>query len=455
MPGEALRRQGPGRQAAFYPAYIHVGLAAALSAGFGLSAYLATHLGFGLPLSAALPALIQVHGHAQLIGWLGLLIMGVSLHFLPRLSGVPLVGARWIGAPCWLLAAAIGLRTLAQPVLALRPDTAWAPAALGLAGLCEVAGVLAYVSLIGLSLRAGRIDASTHPSIGPLRPFLVTALTGWLVVAALLGLWVLAAASAHSPLVDSVQHLLAADVFTAAVLIPVAFAFAHQTFPLYLRIERSRMPPAPFALAYGTVTAIEVIAQIAGGPVAGQESGWLTASRVSAAARGLLICAYIAGLGLHRRRKVPGTRPPERDGPARYGRFAPLIHSAFAFLMVAAVAQTAIASAGLLGLDLALRAAGVRHVYLAGFGTLLVLGMAPRMIPGFLGAPGPALPRLVLASFMLAVPAALGISLGLLPAAATAGWLRILFGCSGSLGWAAVAMLAVNLWATAFRCRAP
>ena len=99
--------------------------------------------------------------------------MGVSLHFLPRLSGVPLVGARWIGAPCWLLAAAIGLR-------APWPSRCWPsvppPRGLrrrwGLAGLCEVAGVLACVSLIGLSLRSGRIDVNTHPSIGPLHPFL-------------------------------------------------------------------------------------------------------------------------------------------------------------------------------------------------------------------------------------------------------------------------------------------
>ena len=70
--------------------FIHAALASALLIGFASASYMASHLGFGLPITAMWPAIVQVHGHTQLAGWLGLFIMGVSLHVPPRLSGVPL-----------------------------------------------------------------------------------------------------------------------------------------------------------------------------------------------------------------------------------------------------------------------------------------------------------------------------------------------------------------------------
>ena len=71
----------PERQQPFAAVYLHAALGSALLVGLPLAAYLGSHLGFGLSLSAALPAIIQAHGQAQIFGWLGLFIMGVSLHF--------------------------------------------------------------------------------------------------------------------------------------------------------------------------------------------------------------------------------------------------------------------------------------------------------------------------------------------------------------------------------------
>ncbi|MGY8827397.1 MAG: hypothetical protein ACKVJG_26360 [Candidatus Latescibacterota bacterium] len=57
-------------------------------------------------------------------------------------------------------------------------------------------------------------------------------------------------------------------------------------------------------------------------------------------------------------------------------------------------------------------ASALRHVYLAGFGTLLLLGMAPRMGPGFVHRRGLASPLLVDLSFFLGMAA---VSLRLCP----------------------------------------
>ncbi len=456
LPGDALKRPPrPSRHTAFSKAYLHLGLIASLSSGFGLAAYLAAHLGFGLSISAALPAVIQVHGHTQVFGWLGLFIMGVSLHFLPRLSGVPLVRARFISVPGCLVASALALRTAAQPALSLG-DPAWGRPALALAGVTEAAGVLAYVTLIVASLHAGRLDPASHPTIGSLRPLLFTAMAGWLVSGGLMAVGTVAAGLDGRPLVDPGLHLLAADTFVAAVLMPVVFVFARQTFPLYLQIEPSRVPPALFAVFYAGITAIELASRIATDLAASEAEVWPVAGHMAAAVRGAIILWFIAGLRLHRKRELLGTPRRDRDGRTRYGRIAPLIYAAFVLLAAAAVAQSTAAAAALLGEDFGWRAAGLRHAYLAGFGTLLILGVAPRMIPGFLGARGPAFPRLVLPPLFLAAPAAVGASLGLLlPTTETPEWLRILFACSGMLGWAAIALLAANLWTTVIRTGRP
>ena len=58
--------------------------------GFVLAAVLSVTLAFSLSSGAWWEALAQAHGHLQVYGWAGVLVLGVSLHFLPRLRGAPL-----------------------------------------------------------------------------------------------------------------------------------------------------------------------------------------------------------------------------------------------------------------------------------------------------------------------------------------------------------------------------
>ena len=57
-----------------------VALVIALGAGFPLGAYLAVALGVGFALDSGIASIIQTHGHVQLVGWVGLFIMGRSPH---------------------------------------------------------------------------------------------------------------------------------------------------------------------------------------------------------------------------------------------------------------------------------------------------------------------------------------------------------------------------------------
>ena len=108
----------PPRHVPFRSGFLGVALATAILGGFGLAGHLSVVIGFGLPLGPAFPALVQAHGHAQLIGWAGLFVMAFSLHFIARLASVSLAHPRWVGPILWLMGTGVLLRTAGQPVLA-------------------------------------------------------------------------------------------------------------------------------------------------------------------------------------------------------------------------------------------------------------------------------------------------------------------------------------------------
>jgi hypothetical protein len=53
------------RHAKFHASFLWVGLAAAIFGGFAIGGHLSAVIGFGYPLGASFPALLQAHGHAQ------------------------------------------------------------------------------------------------------------------------------------------------------------------------------------------------------------------------------------------------------------------------------------------------------------------------------------------------------------------------------------------------------
>ncbi|CUS90176.1 hypothetical protein [Candidatus Kryptobacter tengchongensis] len=74
----------------FESGFIWWSLGIAILGGFMIGAHIAMQIGFNMGLPRALDIWIQTHGHLQLIGWTGLFIIGVSLHFLPRMASVPI-----------------------------------------------------------------------------------------------------------------------------------------------------------------------------------------------------------------------------------------------------------------------------------------------------------------------------------------------------------------------------
>ncbi|HIL11732.1 MAG TPA: hypothetical protein EYG11_23845 [Candidatus Latescibacteria bacterium] len=455
--------------AGFNSAFVYSALALALVPGFGLAVGLAMHLAFGWSLGRWWPVVVQIHGHAQVFGWLALFIMGVSLFFLPRFSGVPL---RFPSLPRWICALLV-LGILSRSIALFWFNAASAPAARGLFGfsaLLEIAAIWLYVALIYLSIRRAE---SRHKAIRAVRPYLAGALLGWVLCGAVVGISAVLAAWSTGALFDQGWNLLGIDFFTGLVLLPVAFAFSIRTFPLYLRLPAARWPVRLFAMLYFAAFALEIIPVAVGLVDFPLGVRLQTVHALGRLCKGVLLLALIWHLDLLTRSKSPWTAGREGDPPAvprlhpvprshfpdygEFGHFEWPVYMAYIWLLAAGLCEIYSAVALLSGAFIAFDASVLRHMYLGGFGTLLLLGMAPRMVPGFLGIRHLAYPRLVALSFYLGGSAmlfrVLPYLLSFAPTALPSRLATHLFGLSGVLGFLAVAVLAVNLWTSMHRPR--
>lgn len=458
------------KQATFHRGFLWAALAAALGAGFPIGAHLTFVVGFGFPISAGYASFVQAHGHVQLMGWVGLFIMGISLHFLPRLAGVPIARPHWLPALVWLMGLGLVLRSLGHSILPYLHTfsvsmlvVAWVTV---LSGLLEWGAVLGYVALLVTVFR-GVGNAAQRPALLSVRPYLGMMVCGWSLYASLNLLLLGQMAVTQAVILHATWNFWAIQSFLGLVLLPVAFAFSLRMFPLYLRLPPVDGSASIVAVLYFIATATSLCASL---PV------FLTTAapfpvavlHCSTVFKVAVILWFVWKLDVLTRRRQPWTvqrqlhpgpeRRPTRPGLPDYGefgRFEWLIYAAYTWLILAALTEAASAFSSLAGRAPLVSSTAILHMYLMGFISLLIFGMAVRMLPGFMHKRRVASAALVEATFWLGNLAALfRVALFVLPAGLlqrfpglhTAG--RIAFALSGLLALAAVWALAVNLWRT-------
>ncbi len=457
------------QHAEFHSGFIWAALTTAIVAGFAIGAYLAFVIGYGFPMGQGFYSLIQTHGHVQLVGWAGLFIMGISLHFIPRLASFPLPHPQWIDRILWLMATGLFLRAVGQtvlPFLARSPMFVLLSWLVVASGALEWCGILLYVSLLIATMR--RSDkASMLPALRSVRPYLGMMMVGWVFYACLNLLLLLHMALRSNTVVDPAWNEFAVQIFIGLVLLPVAFALSVRLFPLYLALAAPDWPVRGTASAY----LLSVSLQVA--PTAPPLTGLADETARSLVGLGSLlkggiILWFVWQLDLLTRRRPIGRharflqtgpdRPLTRPGLPDYGEFGPferLVYAAYTWLVLAAFVELLRGGAALLGYPIPIGTDAVRHMYLLGFITHLIFGSSVRMLPGFLKRKRVASTALVDATFWLGSTAAVCRVVPLLlpswffdalPASAVLA--QTAFAVSGMIGWGAVLCLATNLWLT-------
>ncbi len=419
--------------------FVWASLAAAATAGFGYGAAVFAASAANAPFGPWWVALTQAHGHVQLFGWGGLMVLGVGFHFLPRLRGAPLIGA---GLQPWvlgLLGAGLALRAIAQPWQGLAATPA---PVLGLAvaasSILEMLGAGLAVAMLTMTMRSGP-PLRQRPGLVAVLPYLVASFAALLLAMAVNAAAAVVSAGAGSALLPDWGDRISTTLGLVGFLTSASIAVSARTFPLFLGL---RVPsPALLRLLFLPFL-VGLLLQVASEAIsisAAQGAGDLLV--------GLAFLASPVALQI-----VPTARRRAGKAPASDVHYLKavewLLVPAYLWLMVAGILEI-LGGLVLFGLGLPIPGDVVRHALGSGFVTLLILGMAARMLPGF-GGKRLANVGLLWATVWLGNSSALLRIVPMLVLASGAStsvsdYLTSALALSGVLGVAAVVCLAVNL----------
>ncbi len=442
-------------------------LKAALLLGTGGGFLLALVLTFtdvlSLPLNTWWTALAQAHGHLQLYGWAGLFVIGIALHFLPRLRGAPLVTpwlVRWIviGQVVSLL-----MRALSQPLLVVTGATVWR-VLLVLSGVLECMALGTAVLLFALMILKRPLLATTQVFKGSLL-FLGGAFAA-LALAALVNLGNVAQAAAGTGLVQGRGDDLNITLGLLGFLVPVVLALSAQSLPKYIGLRGFPQQVLwSLSTAYFVGLALTYI-----GMSWAPFSLWLSVmSGFGMILLAIVLLIFIAfflhlmrsqrQLSGHGEQQVPSTQNGVQSYQAKiaserksYGPFVLLVVSAYVWAALGALILVSDGVAMLLGTAPFFSLDAMRHSFALGFIALFLAGISARMIPSFSGH------KIAGAGWVSALfwigNAATLLRVGpllLLPILVARGnggltFYNILVGMSGPVGLAFAICLAINLW---------
>ncbi|MEZ4755004.1 MAG: hypothetical protein R3A13_12000 [Bdellovibrionota bacterium] len=223
-----------------YPAFVWTSFSFAVFGGFLLAAYLALSMGSGWWSGQMLFELIQLHGHLQLFGWIGLLLVGVSLYTLPRLVSLK---STWRNAHIWifiLLVSGIFLRVLSLLIGFMLPIAGIKVSSLiALGMLLESLGIVLYVLVCLKWIFAARGGNNDLRKVGP---YFFAMYLGWCV----LGLGYLAMGisliGSESMLLNPEWNNLLNETFVRLVLLPAILGFGVKMLPVFLGLRAPQWP---------------------------------------------------------------------------------------------------------------------------------------------------------------------------------------------------------------------
>src|SRR5690242_5397119 len=107
---------GEFRQNHLYKPFLRGALITVLTVGCTLGAINLAVMAFNADLSAAWGSLIQSHAYAQIFGWVGLFIMGMAYHMVPRFFLRPLKRPELVAPSLLLVGSGLLLRFISQPL---------------------------------------------------------------------------------------------------------------------------------------------------------------------------------------------------------------------------------------------------------------------------------------------------------------------------------------------------
>jgi hypothetical protein len=141
----------PNLADAIYRPFFKAGIAVVLTAGGAWGAFLLLRIALAGRFAAASLHEVNAHGHAQIFGWVGLFVMGFAYQAFPRFKHGELAHPRLANASLWLLLAGLTVRSVAEP---LAGALSWLGPVAVAASALELAAIGLFVYVIAATWRA-------------------------------------------------------------------------------------------------------------------------------------------------------------------------------------------------------------------------------------------------------------------------------------------------------------
>jgi hypothetical protein len=171
----AASEPAPDLGDAIYRPFFKSGIAVALTLGAVWGAYLLLRIAWLRSFTAAGLHEVNAHGHAQIFGWVGLFVMGFAYQAFPRFKHTSLPHPRLAYASLWLMLTGLVVRSVGEPLAGVLP---WAGPAAVAASLLELAAIALFAWLVV------RIVRDSGQGLAPLDCYVLCALA-WFVLQAL------------------------------------------------------------------------------------------------------------------------------------------------------------------------------------------------------------------------------------------------------------------------------
>jgi len=385
------------RYPSFPSDFIHTAILLSLFAGITLGSHVVYLIGFDLSLGPGYYSFIQSHGHIQLMGWAGLFIMGVSLHFLPRLTHIKINDRYRPDLILGFMTSGLFLRIICQCWLPYLNGSPWFST---LSILIVFSGILTIISIIYYLLALGSIIKKSIQDVRKINRniqiFILLTIVGWVIYS--LGDQVLLIEmfmNRQSILLQNWNGFLI-DLFIHFTIFSICMAVGIRTLPLFMRLPAITWNVKIFSQIYAILLFI-----IFGGRFINQFIYYSLITNtiyISSILKDALIMWFIININIIFKtrppwvdtmdeEKVPHRKEARKNLPdyGEFGRFEWLIKPAFLWLFTGLFLDIIIQYSLLTKRITEISTDGVRHIFLLGFISHLIMGMAVRMIPGMAG----------------------------------------------------------------------
>ncbi|MFQ6041157.1 MAG: DUF1858 domain-containing protein [Candidatus Poribacteria bacterium] len=372
-------------------------------------------------------AMVQAHGHVQFYGWVGLFIMGIAYHVFPRLKATDLRGRELVGVSFVLMLVGIVVKSVSQ----VFAENAIAANIMVLASAVELIAVSLFLYVGFSTIKSSELKEYFDK-------YIVASLVWFWLAAALnvvISIYLSAKGTNVIPgFIDPPYLHIQAMGFIGMMILGISL----KTLPLFLGLKFPNQKLSDISF-WGLNTGIVMLAI----------SQWFKGLYPSNILDGLFgfaaalefICAilFVHNLNIFRKRE----REIEKQG---FEKFIPVSYAWFAIAVVMfAVLGIYEAFTGnsaghaLIG--------SYRHAITVGFISMMIFGMAARMIPTFRGVQLHSIGQLNATFALINIGNALRVVFQGLTFALGAFSFAVM-GVSGWLEVTAMALFGYNLWKT-------